>query len=152
MTVSDLLAEERILPDLGGVNKTEVLVELSKLMVPSLPEVKEETILKVIQEREDLNSTAIGSGVALPHGRLPGLAEVMVGFARTRTGVDFESLDGGATYLFFVLLAPDDSAAKHLKALASISRLLMDDEFRSDLLLAPECEILNLIRTRDGEA
>ena len=129
MTVSDLLAEERILPDLVGANKTEVLVELSRLMVPSLPEVKEETILKVIQEREDLNSTAIGSGVALPHGRLPGLAEVMVGFARTRTGVDFESLDGGATHLFFVLLAPDDSAAKHLKALASISRLLMDDEF-----------------------
>ena len=110
------------------------------------------TVHRGLRAEVPLADRKFGSGVALPHGRLPGLAEVMVGFARTRTGVDFESLDGGATHLFFVLLAPDDSAAKHLKALASISRLLMDDEFRSDLLLAPECEILNLIRTRDGEA
>lgn len=152
MTVSDLLAEERILPDLVSVTKADVLVELSELMESSVPGSDSQAILGVIREREELNSTAIGSGVALPHGRLPGLDRVLAGFARSRAGVDFDSADGDSTHLFFILLAPDDSAAMHLKALAGISRLLKDEAFRSTLLVAPADEILTLIQAQGGEA
>jgi PTS system nitrogen regulatory IIA component len=152
MTVSDLLAEERILPDLVSVTKADVLVELSELMESSVPGSDSQAILGVIREREELNSTAIGSGVALPHGRLPGLDRVLAGFARSRAGVDFDSADGDSTHLFFILLAPDDSAAMHLKALAGISRLLKDEGFRSTLLATPADEILTLIQAQGGEA
>jgi PTS system nitrogen regulatory IIA component len=80
------------------------------------------------------------------------LQRVLVGFARSRQGIDFDSLDGGSTHLFFILLAPEDSAAQHLKALAGLSRLLADDAFRRVLLEAPGDELLGLIRERDGEA
>ena len=152
MIVSDLLTEKRILPDLTAGSKAEVLAELSALMEDSVPEVDGPGILEVIQEREDVSSTAIGNGVALPHGRLTGLQRVLVGFARSRQGIDFDSLDGGSTHLFFILLAPEDSAAQHLKALAGLSRLLADDAFRRVLLEAPADELLGLIRERDGEA
>ncbi len=152
MIVSDLLTEKRILPDLTAGSKAEVLAELSALMEDSVPEVDGPGILEVIQEREDVSSTAIGNGVALPHGRLTGLQRVLVGFARSRQGIDFDSLDGGSTHLFFILLAPEDSAAQHLKALAGLSRLLADDAFRRVLLEAPGDELLGLIRERDGEA
>jgi len=152
MIVSDLLTEKRILPDLTAGSKAEALAELSALMEDSVPEVDRPGILEVIQEREDVSSTAIGNGVALPHGRLAGLQRVLVGFARSRQGIDFDSLDGGSTHLFFVLLAPEDSAAQHLKALAGLSRLLNDDVFRRELLEAPGDELLGLIRERDGEA
>ena len=152
MIVSDLLTEKRILPDLTAGSKAEVLAELSALMEDSVPEVDGAGILEVIQEREDVSSTAIGNGVALPHGRLTGLQRVLVGFARSRQGIDFDSLDGGSTHLFFILLAPEDSAAQHLKALAGLSRLLADDAFRRVLLEAPGDELLGLIRERDGEA
>ena len=152
MIVSDLLTEKRILPDLTAGSKAEVLAELSALMEDSVPDVDGAGILEVIQEREDVSSTAIGNGVALPHGRLTGLQRVLVGFARSRQGIDFDSLDGGSTHLFFILLAPEDSAAQHLKALAGLSRLLADDAFRRVLLEAPGDELLGLIRERDGEA
>jgi PTS system nitrogen regulatory IIA component len=152
MIVSDLLTEKRILPDLVAGSKAEVLAELSALMEDSVPEVDGPGILEVIQEREDVSSTAIGNGVALPHGRLAGLQRVLVGFARSRQGINFDSLDGGSTHLFFILLAPEDSAAQHLKALAGLSRLLADDAFRRVLLEAPGDDLLGLIRERDGEA
>ena len=152
MNISDLLAAERILPDLVSADKEDVLGELSDLMEPSVPGVSAPAILGVIREREDVNSTAIGSGVALPHGRLPGLPDLLVGFARSQQGVDFDSVDGGRTHLFFVLLAPEDAAAAHLKALAALSRLLNDETFRTRLLEVSEDEILSLIQEQDGEA
>ena len=152
MIVSDLLAEDRIIPDLVAVAKGDVLGELASLMEASLPDVPPGSILEVIREREEMNSTAIGSGVALPHGRLPGLQSVMAGFARSKDGVDFGSTDGGLTHLFFVLLAPIDSAGMHLKALAGVSRLLKADSFRAALIDAPADEILFLIRAEEGAA
>ena len=81
-------------------------------------------------ERERISTTAIGEGVAIPHGKLPGLERIYGVFARSSEGVDFNSLDGGPTHLFFVLIAPENAAADHLKALARISRLLKDEVFR----------------------
>jgi PTS system nitrogen regulatory IIA component len=88
--------------------------------------------------------------VAIPHGKLPGLKRVVAAFARSRGGVDFNSLDGKPTHLFFLLVAPEDSAGAHLKALARISRLLKDEGFRSRLMQATDAaDIYHIIRTED---
>ena len=87
-------------------------------------------LVEVLWERERLGSTAIGDGIAIPHGKLPGLKGVIGAFGRHPAGVDFDSLDGSPTHLFFLLVAPEDSVGQHLKALARVSRLLKDRAFR----------------------
>ena len=89
-----------------------------------------ERLVEVLWERERLGSTAIGDGIAIPHGKLPALKSVLGAFGRHVAGVDFESLDGSPTQLFFLLVAPEDSVGQHLKALARVSRLLKDRGFR----------------------
>ena len=80
-----------------------------------------------------LQSTGIGEGVAIPHGKLPGLQRLLASFARSRAGVDFESIDGQPTHLFFLLVVPEHSGGQHLKALARISRFFRDAGFRKRL-------------------
>ena len=94
----------------------------------------------VLAERERLGSTAIGDGIAIPHGKLPKVTKILGTFGRHVQGVDFESLDGNPTHLFFMLVAPEDSTSLHLKALARVSRLLRDGNFREKLLSAPDSE------------
>ena len=79
-----------------------------------------------MNERERLGSTAIGDGIAIPHGKLRGISRILGVFGRSPQGVDFDSLDGNPTHLFFLLVAPEDSASLHLKALARVSRLFKD--------------------------
>lgn len=134
MTITDILARERVLPELSGSTKAEVLEELAQMLDGDVPGIGVTAIVDVLRERERLNSTAIGDGIAIPHGRVSNLEDVVAGFARSAAGVDFDSVDRKPTHLFFVLLAPDDAAALHLKALARISRLLKDKEFRDRLI------------------
>jgi PTS system nitrogen regulatory IIA component len=92
-------------------------------------------------------------GVAIPHGKMAGVERVCGVFARSREGVDFDSLDGGPTHLFFLLVAPENSAADHLKALARISRLLKDAAFRARLMVGKTGEeIFNAIREEDEKS
>jgi PTS system nitrogen regulatory IIA component len=135
MIITDFLTEERVLPELRSTTKEGVLAELVELIKEAVPTADSGALLAVLCDREKLNSTAIGGGIAIPHGRLPGLSQVKAGFALSKAGVDFDSLDGQPTHLFFVLIAPDDAAALHLKALARISRILKNPEFRAALLL-----------------
>ena len=102
-------------------------------------------LLKVLQEREALQSTGIGEGVAIPHGKLPGLHRLIASFARSRAGVDFESIDGQPTHLFFLLVVPEHSGGQHLKALARISRFFRDAAFRTRL---DEAETLDDVLSR----
>ncbi len=134
MTITDILARERVLPELSGSTKAEVLEELAQMLDGDVPGIGVTAIVDVLRERERLNSTAIGDGIAIPHGRVSNLEDVVAGFARSSAGVDFDSVDRKPTHLFFVLLAPDDAAALHLKALARISRLLKDKDFRDRLI------------------
>src|SRR5437870_13323846 len=103
-------------------------------LVANHPALDEKRVLEVLLEREKISTTAIGEGVAIPHGKLPGVERVLGVFARSPEGVDFASLDGEPTHLFFTLIAPEDAAADHLKALARISRLLKDETFRRRLI------------------
>ncbi|MGO9607521.1 MAG: PTS sugar transporter subunit IIA [Candidatus Binataceae bacterium] len=152
MKVTEILSPEMVLPDLNGNSKEEVLRELAQGFAAKYPEIKLDELAAVLSERERLGSTAIGDGIAIPHGKLRGVTKILGAFGRHRKGVDFESLDGNPTHIFFVLLAPEDSASLHLKALARVSRLLKDEGFRTRLLNAPDpAEIYRLIKEEDSK-
>lgn len=136
MKITDFLTEEAIIPVLRAREKDAVLAEMATGLVANHPALDERRVLDVLAERERISTTAIGEGVAIPHGKLRGIERVLGIFARSPEGVDFASLDGEPTHLFFVLVAPENAAADHLKALARISRLLKDPGFRRRLLRA----------------
>ena len=103
-------------------------------------------------EREQLGSTGIGGGIGIPHGKLKEIDSLVLGFGLSRNGVDFESLDGKPTHIFFLLITPEDSTGLHLKLLARISRILKDDPFKSRLLNATSGgEIFKIIQEEDED-
>jgi PTS system nitrogen regulatory IIA component len=145
-----LLSEDLVAPSLSGQTKAEVVRELAGHLARHHREIRQDRLVEVLWEREKLGSTAIGDGIAIPHGKLPGIRGVLGAFARHPAGVDFESLDGLPTQIFFLLVAPEDSVGQHLKALARVSRLLKDASFRRQLLAAADrAEIFRLIREQD---
>lgn len=150
MKIVDILPENLVIPALSGQTKEEVLRELAEYMAGQYADIDARRLLEVLWERERLGSTAIGDGIAIPHGKLPGLHAVRGAFGRHPRGVDFQSLDGKPTKLFFLLVAPEDSVGLHLKALARVSRLLKDQAFRDQLLAAPDhAALYRCIREED---
>ena len=133
-------------------NKEEVVRELVQLLV-NAGSIKEKDVNKLIQtlmKRESLGSTGIGQGVAIPHGKSDCVSKLVAAFGVSRAGVNFDALDGEPVSLFFLLVAPEDSAGPHLKALARISRLLKDRHFRESLRSAGDEKILiKIIREED---
>jgi PTS system nitrogen regulatory IIA component len=142
MKIEDILAEDLVIPALAARTKPDVLQELATAVTARHPELDRDRLVQALEDRERLNSTALGDGVAIPHGKLSGIRRVFAAFGRSPSGVDFQSLDGKPTHLFFLLVAPEDSAGAHLKALARISRLLKDPAFRERLLQAPDAAAL----------
>lgn len=136
MKLSELLEENGVIPDLKAKDKKSVLEELAEAMVVRKPSIDKGSLVKVLLERERLGSTGIGDGVAIPHGKFQGVEHPIVSFGRSRKGLDFEAMDGGPVYLFFLLVAPENSASIHLKALARIARLLKNSSFRKVLMEA----------------
>ena len=152
MKITDLLSPDMVIADLKGATKPEVLNELAKAMAAQYTEIKLSDLTAVLAERERLGSTAIGDGIAIPHGKLRGVTKIIGAFGRHQQGVDFDSLDGGPSQLFFVLVAPEDSASLHLKALARVSRLLKEASFRNRLLAAKDgAELYTLIKDEDNK-
>lgn len=150
MKIVDFLPEDLVFPALGAKTKEGVLEELARGLAAVHPEIDAARLVEVLLEREKLGSTAIGDGIAIPHGKLPGLGAVLGAFGRHPGGLDFQSLDGAPTKLFFLLVAPEDSAGLHLKALARVSRLLKDAAFRARLVEAGDREALyRMIREED---
>lgn len=151
MRIDDILAPELVLAAIQATTKPGVLDELASAIAVQYPDIDRQRLVAALDERERLNSTALGEGVAIPHGKLPGLRRVFAAFGRSAAGVDFQSLDGKPTHLFFLLVAPEESAGAHLKALARISRLLKDEAFRARLREAPDAETLyRIIRDEDA--
>ncbi len=136
MKILDYLKEEWILPDLQGTDKASVLRELSRdLVAPSHADSSDE-LLRILLEREKLESTGIAEGVAIPHGRLKKLKDFVVSFGRSPKGVQFDSIDGKPAHLFFLVLAPENSAVNNLKLLGRIATLLKDPSFKKRLMEA----------------
>ncbi len=152
MRVVDILNQELVVPQLRSTTKIDVLDELSQQLATHYPHINAQTLVAVLLERERLGTTAIGEGIAIPHGKLPGLKDVVAVFGRSRSGIDCQSLDGALTQLFFLLVAPEDSAGVHLKALARVSRLLKDRAFRERLLQGEsQDDLFRLISQEDAK-
>ena len=140
MRLSDILSQNHVIPDLKAKDKKGVLAELVDVIVSSDPTLDKNSLVKVLLERERLGSTGIGDGVAIPHGKFQGLKHPIISFGRSRKGLDFDAMDGEAVFLFFLLVAPEDSASIHLKALARIAKIIKNRSFRNVLMQVPTRE------------
>jgi PTS system nitrogen regulatory IIA component len=138
MKVTDFLAADMIVSDLHSDTKTGVLGELASHLAGRMVGVDAVILKKVLEERELLASTAIGDGIAIPHGKLDAVGRLVGTLGRARQGIEFESIDGKPTHLVFMLVAPASSTGVHLKALARLSRLFRDADFRQRLMAAPD--------------
>ena len=133
MKIMDILVKEAVILDLGVRSKRDVLSEMANALAKVEPQIEAEKLIEVLLEREALQSTGIGEGVAIPHGKMVGLDRLVASFARSPQGIDFDSIDGQATQHFFLLVVPEHSGGQYLKALARISRFFRDPAFREKL-------------------
>ena len=144
MKISDILDKDSIIADLRSKDKKEVLEELAASISKKTGTATQD-IVKVLLEREQLGSTGIGGGIAIPHGKLADIDSIIVGFGLSREGVEFDSLDNRPVHIFFLLIIPSNSTGIHLSVLAHISRLLKQSHFKDNLLKAESAEELQQI-------
>ncbi len=150
MKVSEFIKLENIIPELEAENKTDVLKELASVVTSNSSNLNYEKTFEALQERENLCSTAMDEGVAIPHGKLHGISNTVIAFGRSRKGIDFDSLDNKPTSLFILILSPENSSKKHIQALAKISTIFKTEEFRTDIIDSGSAEeILSLITEKD---
>ena len=145
MKIMDIFRKEYIIEELTAKTKRDVLAELSGVIHRENGTLNHELTVNTLLDREKLGSTGIGDGIAIPHGKLADLDELIVSFGRSKEGVDFDSMDGKPANLFFLLLAPENTTGLHLKALAKISKMLKDSAFRKRLIEAKSKDELYVI-------
>jgi PTS system nitrogen regulatory IIA component len=141
MMITDLVAPEAILPALKVISKKQALQELAA-RAAVLTGQNERAVFEVLLQREKLGTTAVGYGVAIPHGKLPKLERLFGMFARLERPIDFEAMDGQPVDLVFLLLAPEGAGADHLKALARIARLLRDQDVAKKLRASRDAQAI----------
>jgi PTS system nitrogen regulatory IIA component len=141
MTITDLVAPEAIMPALKVISKKQALQEMAARAAVITGQ-NERAIFEVLLQREKLGTTAVGYGVAIPHGKLPKLDKIFGLFARLERGIDFEAMDGQPVDLLLLLLAPEGAGADHLKALARAARLLRDQDTANKLRAARDAQAI----------
>lgn len=152
MRLSEILAIDNIIPELKAKDKKGVLGELAEVIARYDANIDRGMLLKVLIERENLGSTGIGDGVAIPHGKLSSVKQPIVSFGRSKKGLDFDSMDGQPAFLFFLLLAPENSSGVHLQVLTKIARILKSSTFRKALMQVDSREeIYQTIIQTDGD-
>jgi len=152
MKIVDILHADCIIPELHSQNKEEVLEELTTALLKYKGNLNKEALVEVLLVRERLGSRGIGDGVAIPFGKIRDLDELILLFGRSTLGIEFDSMDGRPTHLFFLLIAPENSAGVHLRALAKISKLLKSAHFRQRLMESgTREEIFQVIQEEDKE-
>jgi PTS system nitrogen regulatory IIA component len=150
MKIMDYLNEEWVIPDLKGTDKGSVLKELSSVLVTPCQMTSVEDLVQVLLDREKLGSTGIGEGIAIPHGRLKKLKNFFISFGRSVKGVDFDSIDRKPSQLFFLVVAPENSAVDNLKLLSRIVTLLKEPSFKKRLMGArSQKELFQIISEED---
>jgi len=141
MKVVDFLSPDAVIPALRGGSKGEVFAEMVALLAARQPReraIDAQVLCRILEEREQLGSTALADGIAIPHGKLDNLDRLVGALGRSRAGLAFDALDGRPTHLVFMLVAPSNAAGLHLQALARLSRLFRDADFRQRLLEAAD--------------
>lgn len=152
MKIMDFLNKKAITAELKSEDKEGVIGELVELLAAPAGIENKEALTKAVMARESLGSTGIGQGIGIPHAKCQCVKQLTAAFGLSRKGVNFDSLDGEPVYIFFLLIAPEESAGPHLKALARISRMLKDKYFRDILKKAKdEKEILHIIQEEDAK-
>jgi PTS system nitrogen regulatory IIA component len=151
MKITTFLKRDSIIEGLKAATKETALAELATALMPAGSTDSRDDMVKVLLARERLGSTGIGDGIAIPHGKISGLDDLMIAIGRSNKGVDFNAMDGKPVHLFFLLMAPENSSGQHLKVLARISRLLKDNILRKKLMEAesPD-ELFNLLVEKDN--
>ena len=134
MNLSEMIKTNNIIPDLKAKDKKGVLEELAGAISDNESSVDKEALVRVLVERERLGTTGIGDGVAIPHGKLDTIEHPIISFGRSKEGLDFDSMDGQPAYLFFLLVAPENSSGLHLQVLAKIAKILKNSTFRKQLM------------------
>jgi len=151
MKIDGLLQPEDIIPSLAAETKEEALLELAAKVAERHPRLDRTDIFRVLQDREKLGSTGVGDGVAIPHGKLKRAGDLVLVFGRSKTGVNFDALDGHKVHIFFLLIAPEEAFGLHLKMLGRISRILKDPKVRKELLEAPDAAAIHgIIQEQDS--
>ncbi|MEE4356971.1 MAG: PTS sugar transporter subunit IIA [Desulfococcaceae bacterium] len=149
MKIVDVLQKDAVLTALKARDKKGLIEEMGG-PTARIAGVKTEELVRVLLERERLGTTGIGGGIGIPHGKLKGIDSLILGFGLSREGVDFESIDGKPTHIFFLLLTPENSIDIHLRMLARISGILKNEIFKQRLMNAADAdEILEIIRQED---
>lgn len=152
MQLTEILTPDRIKIPLQSTTKGELLGELVGIIADSSSVSDPEAVLRAVREREEVLSTGIGNGVAIPHGKSPSVEELVLAAGVTTAPVDFEALDGQPVSLFFLLVGPESAAGQHVKALSRISRLLRRESFRQRLVAASSAEEFHQILHQAEEA
>ncbi len=134
MELNQIFKLEFINDRLSARNKDEALEEMINTVIAGGLKLDTSSVLDILKQRESLGSTGIGDGVAIPHGKISNIQDIVVVFGRSKDGIAYDALDGKPVHLFFMVLAPENSAGQHLKILAKISKMLKDDYFRKKLL------------------
>lgn len=153
MKIADFLSAKAVCANLKSESKDDVIAELVDILIGAgaLEKKHKTKVIEVLMAREALGSTAIGQGIAIPHGKCDCTKEIVGCLGVSKQGINFDSLDGEPAYIFFLLVAPIDSAGPHLKALARISRLLKDKFIRDGLKNATdEKTIMKIVQQEDG--
>ena len=146
----NLITSDCVIANLRAANKKQVLQELAR-KAATLTGQNEDAIYEVLAERERLGTTGIGHGIAIPHGKLPGLERVYGVFARLERPIDFDAIDDQPVDLIFLLLAPANSGSDHLKALAKVSRMLRDRRLCEKVRGSTTCDaIFALMNETEG--
>lgn len=140
MTLMEILSGKSVVVGLEGANKREVLEELVNALEVGDKITDRDKVLDAVLLREEIMSTGIGHGIAIPHGKSEYVTELGGVLGIKKEGVDFDALDGKQTYIFFLLVSPLDVSGPHIKALARISRLLKGEDFRQKLIAAVDKE------------
>ncbi len=151
MRLLDLVPPGCVVDDLRAGTKEEALREVSEAIAKAIPGIGAEVLEGILRDRESLGSTGIGEGVAIPHGKVPGIPRLYAALARSGPGVPFQALDGRPVHLFFLVVAPEKSAGMHLKALARISRLLKSARFRDALMAARDADDLRRVLKEEDD-
>lgn len=152
MKIMDFLSKKAITANLKASDKEGVIREMVDLLAKADEIKNKDDLTKALLTRESLGSTGIGQGIGIPHAKSSNAKNLVAAFGLSQKGVNFDSLDGELVYIFFLLIAPEESAGPHLKALARISRMLKDKYFREMLKKAKdEKEILHIIQEEDSK-
>jgi fructose-specific phosphotransferase system IIA component len=152
MILTQILQLECVKVPLAGTDKDSVIKELVDLLDAAKLLLDKDEVLQAVLSRENTRSTGIGSGIAIPHGKCKGVRDLVMAIGVSPRGIDFQSIDGKPVYIFVLLVSPIDKTGPHIQALARISRLMLDEDFKNKLQSAASAEQLyNLISEKEAE-